>query len=214
MPDRFLLSFQAQPVSISSMVHLASIVSDLGFWPTVAGTVATYLFYQIVATFYDVYFGPMSKIPGPKLWAASHIPYILMLWNGEDASTKLALHEKYGPVVRVSPTELSYREAQAWKDIYGHQTRGKKSFPKDSRFYAPAVNGAPSILTADDPTHTRHRRILAHAFSDKALKEQEPLLKKWSDMLVNKLKENVEKSPSTPLDMVSWFNFTTCVSRL
>lgn len=30
------------------------------------------------------------------------------------------LHEKYGPVIRFSPNELSYTDPQAWKDINGH----------------------------------------------------------------------------------------------
>lgn len=34
------------------------------------------------------------------------------------------LHEKYGPVIRFSPNELSYTDPQAWKDICGYE-RGK-----------------------------------------------------------------------------------------
>ena len=30
------------------------------------------------------------------------------------------LHDKYGPVVRIAPGELSYNCPEAWQDIYGH----------------------------------------------------------------------------------------------
>lgn len=188
------------------------LASDMASW-TLAGSFAIiYLVYQACRILYDVYLGPLSKFPGPKLWAASSLPYLGVLWNGQEAVTKLALHQKYGPVVRVTPTSLSYSEAQAWKDIYGHRTTAtKKSFPKDPKFYAPAINGAPSIIVSDDETHTRHRRILTHAFSDKALKEQEPLLRHWADLLVEKLRALSQATPTEAVELVSWWNFTTYV---
>ncbi|KAK7746481.1 hypothetical protein SLS53_002440 [Cytospora paraplurivora] len=32
----------------------------------------------------------------------------------------IRLHEKYGPVLRIAPDELSYASAEAWQDIYAH----------------------------------------------------------------------------------------------
>lgn len=174
--------------------------------------VVIYLFYEAGKTFYDVYLGPLSKFPGPKLSAATNFPIVRMLWNGDEASAKLELHRKYGPVVRISPTELSYCDGQAWKDIYGHRTSAsKKSFPKHPKLYIRSINGEYTIITADDATHTRHRKILAHAFSDKALKDQEPLLKHWADLLVVKLTELSSRPSPKPVDMASWYNFTTYV---
>jgi hypothetical protein len=46
----------------------------------------------------------------------------------------LKLHEKYGPVVRVGPNEVSISDWTAYRDIYG----GKASTKEDS-FYATAV---------------------------------------------------------------------------
>lgn len=109
---------------------------------------------------------------------------------------KSKLHDKYGPVVRVSPIEVSYCDSQAWKDIYGHRTASKKSFLKDPRFYSRSVNGAYSIISsATDEEHARHRRVLTHSFSDKALKEQEPLLKRWAQKLTQKLGEACQDGP-------------------
>lgn len=191
-----------------SGLHVSQL-SNASAWSLIASSILVYIVYSISTTLYDVYYGPLAKFPGPKLWAASRLPYIGMLWNGQDAVAKNALHKKYGPVVRMSPTELSYCDPQAWKDIYGHRTGNKKSFPKDSNFYALPINKTPSIIVADDATHTRHRRVLAHAFSDKALKEQEPMLKHWAEVLVTKLQERAASSARTPLDIVSWWNFTT-----
>jgi hypothetical protein len=31
------------------------------------------------------------------------------------------LHDRYGPVVRIAPGELSYNDPDAWQDIYGNR---------------------------------------------------------------------------------------------
>jgi cytochrome P450 len=80
----------------------------------------------------------------------------------------LRLHEKYGPVVRTAPRQVSFTDASAWKVIYGHKTGGKtKTFEKDPKFYVTDPKSTRHIVTADDPNHTRQRRILANIFSDK-----------------------------------------------
>ncbi|KAI4720850.1 cytochrome P450 [Aureobasidium sp. EXF-10727] len=141
-----------------------------------------------------------------------------MIWRGQDTETKHRLHTQYGPVVRVSPTEISYIDAapasdkglsgtNAWKEIYGHRLSGKRSFAKDRRLYAIPVNGTTSILSSDDANHARQRRVLSHAFSDKALKEEEPLFKRWASLLVEKLE--VLSRIDAPVDLVAYFNYTT-----
>jgi cytochrome P450 len=54
-----------------------------------------------------------------------------------------------------------------------------------------------------DSDHSRYRRLLSHAFSEKALREQEPVVKHYIDLLMAKLHEN----SGSPQDMVNWFNF-------
>jgi cytochrome P450 len=53
------------------------------------------------------------------------------------------------------------------------------------------------------------RRIFSPAFSDRALKLQEPLFTKYVDLLVSKLKEGVEVESEKKFDMVRNYNFTT-----
>lgn len=121
------------------------------------------------------------------------------MWTGSDAWAKTALHERYGPVVRISPTELSFSSGQAFKDIYGVRTTAsgvKRTIPKDPALYQPTVNGSCHVnTTIDDDDHARQRRILAPSFSDKSLREQEPLLRGWSRLLAEKLREVGEQKP-------------------
>jgi cytochrome P450 len=155
----------------------------------------------------------LREYPGPVLAAITALPLFRNRLNGTLVPWYHALHLKYGSVVRVAPNELSYIDPNAWKDIYGHRTASKPSFPKDPRFLGPDLyceNGETGMVRADDEAaHSRQRRLVSYAFSDKALKEQEPLLQSYAELLVTKLKDAVSKDKDVTFNMIEWYNFTT-----
>ncbi|KAI9639968.1 hypothetical protein NHQ30_011637 [Ciborinia camelliae] len=165
------------------------------------------IIYGLSTVIYNIYFHPLSKFPGPKLFAASRIFSIREVLRGELPHKITAFHEIYGEVVRTAPDELSFTSPQAFQDIYAKKN-GKPSFPKDPIQYTMAASGSvPSILgVISDKDHSRYRRLLAHAFSEKALREQEPLIKHYVDLLITRLHQNSTKGPQ---NMVNWYNFTT-----
>lgn len=117
-------------------------------------------------------------------------------------------HKKYGDVVRIAPNELSFISGDtAWQDIYGFRGAKKAEFGKDVNWYSTPPNGVRSMLASGRDDHARVRRVFSHAFSDKALKEQEPLIQRYVDLLVQRLHEKVEAG--TDVDMVRYYNFTT-----
>lgn len=117
------------------------------------------------------------------------------------------LHDTYGDVVRTGPRRLIYRNAQGWKDIYGHRKAGAGSFLKDPQFYTIGPYG-PNILNSNEADHSRERRLLSHAFSEKALRDQEDLIQTYVDLLVARLDEEISASRETT-EMTKWFNFAT-----
>jgi averantin hydroxylase len=145
----------------------------------------------------------LTKFPGPKLWAASNIPFTWVQCTGNQAQSLLALHEKYGKVVRVAPKELSYVSAEAWRDILSHR-QGHDEFAKVNP--VPLPNGICGILQAHRADHSRFRRLLSHSFSEKGMREQQPTLQYYADLLIDGLKKNAEKGSQ---DMTQWFNWTT-----
>ena len=121
-----------------------------------------------------------------------------------------AIHERYGDIVRISPNELSFTNAEAWQDIYGHH-QGRANFPKNPLWMTPGRNGIHSILSANDADHSRYRRLLSHAFSDKALRQQEDLLLFYIDLFLTRLRDQIMASGTNTasVDIVRWFHFTT-----
>ena len=118
------------------------------------------------------------------------------------------LHDQYNSnVVRISPDDLSFIEPSAWDDMLMFH-RGRENLQKDVIIYGNPPQGVHAVLTADDVAHARMRRIIAHAFSEKALKMQEPLIQTHVDILMDQLKQNSIMSGGK-VDMEAWFRWTT-----
>lgn len=169
--------------------------------------------YTITTIIYNLYFHPLRNYPGPRFHAATSMAWGISNFRGTLAKDVYALHEAYGPVFRIRPNEIAFAEGDAWQDIYGHKVLGKKAglapglkeLPKHNTFYKAYPGQPESIVTADYSNHARWRKILSPGFSDKSLKAQEPLVMKYIDLLMVRLRERSGEA----LDIMNWYNFTT-----
>lgn len=118
------------------------------------------------------------------------------------------LHDRYGPIVRIAPDELSYIDARAWKDIYnanhGHHVMEKnRVWTKQEEAKAPQ-----SIVSTDESVHLRNRRALAGAFTEHAIAEHASVLELLVGLMISKFKEKVAADKGTTVvNMVDWMNF-------
>ena len=163
----------------------------------------------IVKVTYELLINPLCKFPGPKLAAVTRAPHIYHTLRGNVVDWVHDLHMTYGDVVRTCPDELSYATGDAWKDICGHASAGKKATEKDMRFYGRSFNGALDIIRAPGADHARLRRNFSNAFSDRALREQQSLICQYADLLIDKLNAVIEADPLATVEMVHMYNLTT-----
>jgi hypothetical protein len=99
------------------------------FYPAAGMSLVLGVVYAVWVVVYRLYFHPLAKYPGPILNRISPIPSIISLLKGRIALDVKLWHDKYGPVIRVTPTELSFNSVAAWEDIYGHR-QGLKNMHK------------------------------------------------------------------------------------
>ncbi|OJJ87319.1 cytochrome P450 [Aspergillus glaucus CBS 516.65] len=157
---------------------------------------ALYSLYFFGCAIWNIYYHPLQKIPGPKLWIAFPIFRHISLVRGQLETDIKAFHGKYGKVVRFSTAEVSFITAKAWREIYNDLPKAELS-----------TNVPLGINNANDKNHRRYRKALAHSFSTKALTTQEPVLIEYTDKLIKRLKGFAESQ--RPADMVKWYNSTT-----
>ncbi|CZR68563.1 related to cytochrome P450 monooxygenase [Phialocephala subalpina] len=168
-------------------------------------TVATVM-YVVGNVIYNLFLHPLRNFPGPLLYRASRIPYCVGVIGGTLAFEMLDLHNKYGPVVRVAPDELAFSDSSAWKEIMGHKTGGQE-MGKWTPFSRVMDNMSSDIVNADREEHSRLRRQLSHGFSDKSMRQQEPMITQYIDLLIQRLRENCEGDKA--LNVAAWYNYTT-----
>ncbi|VUC37032.1 unnamed protein product [Clonostachys rosea] len=161
----------------------------------------------LLSGLYNLYLHPLSKVPGPKLYGFTAVPHLYHLIKGDWHVTLKELHDQYGPVVRFCPISVSFNSPEAFKHIYGHKSAGEKPYEKDEMFFA-RVRSIENISFTSSVGHRRHRRLISHAFSAKALSSQEHILKQYCDSFVSNL-EKYSKEQGGTVDIVRWFNFVT-----
>ncbi|KAH7026790.1 isotrichodermin C-15 hydroxylase [Macrophomina phaseolina] len=171
------------------------------------GILGVLLLYPAVLFVYNVFLHPLRKYPGPTLAAATSFPFFWRRLRGDLVPWYTQLHKQYGSVVRVAPNQLSYTTAEAWKDIYGHKTSsGRGNLPRDLRYYGKPSISDDSIIHANDLNHSRIRRLVSHAFSDRALSAQTPLVKEHVELLVEKIRD-VARAAGGTVDLEQMSNF-------
>lgn len=61
---------------------------------------------------------PLAKIPGPRYSILTPVYLMLQEFTSKRRLYIHRLHQKYGPVVRLGPNEVSFTSLEALKEIY------------------------------------------------------------------------------------------------
>jgi len=111
-----------------------------------------------------------------------------------------------GPIFRYGPNSLSFNTSTANQTIHAPKANCQKS-----RFYEgfPPVKGAWSIVSAiPRDIHARKRRVLSHAFSDKAIRNMEafilPQVRKFCELLAESGKKGIVNNISQMSNYMSF----------
>ncbi|KAF1964787.1 benzoate 4-monooxygenase cytochrome P450 [Bimuria novae-zelandiae CBS 107.79] len=158
---------------------------------------------------YNAFAHPLRQYPGPLLWKAFRFPYVVAIHSGDIHLRLKDFHDKYGPIVRIAPNELSYADAAAHQDIY-HNRPGHLPFERNRTWFKKMSPDEPhSLMGYDEEAHARQRRAFANSFSDKSLRDQSPAIESYVDLFINQLKERTSGRhwSKQPIDLMQWFVF-------
>lgn len=111
-------------------------------------------------------------------------------------------------MVRSAPNELSFITASSWRDIYTFR-KDHQVFIKTSAYDAAAFTAqARSIVNERDPVeHAKMRKMLAPGFSDRAVRQQWPLINQIVDIFIHQLARRAEKGEL--IDLTLFFGLVT-----
>jgi hypothetical protein len=153
-------------------------------------------------TLYTGLTNPLRKVPGP--WYALFTNQILK--NAVTGGRRIfyidSLHQKYGPVVRISPTEVAVSDIDGFKQIHAVSSK----FTKDIWYEKLTNFPRHSVFTLRDPKkHAQRRKLFARGFSKSYLREH------WGNAVSEKCKLAVWKirqdAKAGNADLLKWWTF-------
>ncbi|KAM5357277.1 hypothetical protein ACJZ2D_016436 [Fusarium nematophilum] len=169
------------------------------------------LFYIISKACYYLCFHKLSSHHGPFFARVSSMPNWYHAVKGDRHKWIHQLHCQYGsrapcPTVRFAPDSVSFNTVEALDSIY----RSRKAPTIKSDWYQcvrDSAGGFESTFTArQKPRHAVKRRLLSHAFSDRALRDYEPRIGRLINTWLGRLEIEV-KDGNDCLDLGDWCNY-------
>ncbi len=102
---QFLSGFKMAPIVVYSCVL---VLVKFGFYSLRHACHLTWNQFTLILSksFYNIFFHPLRRYPGPWYCSISNIWYSFHSSNGRLARKISSLHERYGHVVRIAPKEL------------------------------------------------------------------------------------------------------------
>ncbi|KAL4928992.1 cytochrome P450 [Aspergillus undulatus] len=174
----------------------------------VAAVSFVWLVYVFGLVIYRLWLSPLAKFPGPKpaaatLWYETY--HDAFRW-GQYTFEIAKMHEKYGPIVRISPHELHINDPEYYEDLYSRDS------PRNKYAYFTKQFGVTRsmVATVDHHHHRLLRSNMNPYFSTARVRKQEPLIQGLVDKLCERLQ--AYKGTGTPINLQHVFTcFTTDV---
>jgi cytochrome P450 len=136
-----------------------------------------------IAIVHRLYFNPLAPIPGPKIAAATRL---YELWYQGVHHTQFPhkikqLHKQYGPIVRISPFEISLNDSKFNINFFMSDTK----LDKDPWYYFFGFTNALFVLT-NKAKHKERQTNLANHFRGKYWTDSFPMITREISSLVGK----------------------------
>ncbi|GIJ86405.1 hypothetical protein Asppvi_005293 [Aspergillus pseudoviridinutans] len=153
-------------------------------WTGLAALIA----YTVYGAIWRLFLSPIAHFPGPKLAALTSLyEAYYNNWLGGKYIYKIQeLHDKYGPIVRISPSDLHVGDPEFYDILYPSTTSGRRAnkSPSLTKFF-----GLDDSLfsTIDHDIHRMRRAALLPFFSNSYVRKMQPDVQERLDVLFKRM---------------------------
>ncbi|OKL59413.1 hypothetical protein UA08_05083 [Talaromyces atroroseus] len=155
---------------------------------------------EALRALYRLYFHPLSRFPGPKLAAVTrwYEFYYDVIKPGQFIWKIENLHEKYGPIVRITPHELHIKDPDFYDVIYAPASKKRDKY---GSWTIGAGAPASTFATVSHDLHRIRRSALNPFFSKRAVYiNAEQLIRDKLEMLCQRFSQACETQEVVRLD--------------
>ncbi|KAJ7156984.1 cytochrome P450 [Mycena crocata] len=143
---------------------------------------------------------PLYHVPGPALWRISKLIGMWKSFRGHQHLENKRAHDKYGPVIRTGPNEVSVVDVDAMVSIFG-----SGGLPKGQYYQARQDPAAPkNLIVLQGDGHANRRRLWNRGMSSESLKEYEAIIAKRAIQLLDAVTDFPD---STQVDLSAWISY-------
>ncbi|KIJ97258.1 hypothetical protein K443DRAFT_681651 [Laccaria amethystina LaAM-08-1] len=158
------------------------------FFLVVASVVFTYLFIRVI---YNLFLSPLSAIPGPWYAAISDLWITIHVVRLRQCQTIQELFEVYGPVVRVGPNKVVFRDISTMRNVYNIHKFDKSTYYKSLL----TNDNDHAMTTLEHSSHAIRRKGYAPHYTPTNVAKFQPEMREMAFELVNTLENVCGKSP-------------------
>ncbi|KAH7549017.1 hypothetical protein BM1_10790 [Bipolaris maydis] len=128
--------------------------------------------YLVGLVVYRLFFSPIANIPGPKLAAITF--WVEAYWEvvkgGRFIFKIQEWHDKYGPIIRITPTEVHIRDAEFYNELFNLKAKYHKLPQLQHRLAHPKA----LVDIVEHDHHRRRRAAIAPFFTRQKILEFSP----------------------------------------
>ena len=155
-----------------------------------------------VRPLYKRYSSPLRQYPGPFIASCTRLWKVWSTWTGKTEQHHIALHKKYGPVVRIAPDEVSFASPAAAQTIF----QVGKGFHKTDFYgvFPPPEN--PDIFTEKrEAVHGIKKRYAATPYSLTTMQQSTSRIEDTERLLIRKIDAFADGRKEC--DLGEWLHF-------
>ncbi|KAJ4420525.1 hypothetical protein N0V82_004298 [Gnomoniopsis sp. IMI 355080] len=169
--------------------------------------VAAWITYYILQALYNISpLHPLHKIPGPRLAAATYLPefYHDIILGGRYTHAIKAMHDKYGPIVRINPWEIHCSDIAFADEIFA--LGGRKRDKPMHHINGSGVGITNTFGAKEHDLHKTRRAPLAKMFSTGMIAQLEDEIHGFVTRLCDQL---LAESGKGPIDVTTAYSCFT-----
>ncbi|KDR84434.1 hypothetical protein GALMADRAFT_713040 [Galerina marginata CBS 339.88] len=147
--------------------------------------------YFLVHVIYNLCFSPLSAIPGPWYYSISDFWLMTHILRLRQCKAIQSLFEIYGPVVRVGPNKVVFRDISTMRNVYSVHKFDKSTFYKSL-----LTNDNDHAMTSlDHASHTIRRKSYAQHYTPSSVSQFQSEMHEYTFQLIHSL-ENISGKSS------------------
>ncbi|CAG8901745.1 unnamed protein product [Penicillium egyptiacum] len=148
-------------------------------------------------------FSPLHDVKGPTLTRYTRLWELYKNWQGQLEHVTVALHEQYGPIVRLAPNRYSISDPTVIRTIYGPGSKFSKS-----DFYSPfgSTSGHKDVFSETiNEKHALERKKISNMYTMSSLLSYEPFVDKVNGEFMAALADHAQHG--NVFDLFTWMQF-------